>query len=61
MQLFFRETKVPLFPEAQNEIITESSKQSDEPNVVYLLGQAVTLFPKSRQKIMQDLFVFLQK
>lgn len=61
MKLFFRETKVPLFPEAQNEIITESSKQSDEANVIYLLGRAVSLFPKSRQNIIKDLFLFLQK
>lgn len=61
VQLFFRETKVLLFSEAQNEIISELSKQSDEPNVIYLLGQAVALFPKSHQNIMRDLFLFLQK
>ena len=61
VQLFFHETKVPLFLEAQKEIIIEASKQSDDADVIHLLGQAVALFPKSSQNIIKDLFLFLQK
>ena len=60
-QLFFRESKVPLFPEVRQDFIEEVGKQVDEANVIFLLGKVVSEFSKSRQIIIKDLFLFLHK